>query len=189
MASGNTHRLGARIGALAILLTVAAVAAGCGSSNSAAPATPADWASGVCSAVGTWKASLQTAVDPLKSGDISKDSLQTAADSAKSATETLQSSLKDLGKPNTQAGQQATDAVDQLESELKADADTIKSAIDGATGVSGVASAVTTITATVATMKTQVSATVTTLKQVDAKGELTTAFQQSGSCQQLSGGS
>ena len=165
------------------------MAAGCGSKKSAAPATPSDWANGVCSAISTWKASLTAAADPLKSGNISKDSLKSAADDAKSATETLRSSLKDLGKPNTQAGQQAKDAIDQLSSELKTDADSIKSAVDGASGISGVAAAVKTAGATFATMQTQVSSTVTSLKQLDAKGELATAFQQASSCQQLAGGS
>jgi hypothetical protein len=171
---------------VALLVVVAVLVAGCGSKK---PMTPADWANGVCSAVSTWKDSLTSAAEPLKSGNISKDSLQTAADDAKSATDKLQSDLKDLGKPNTQSGQQAQDQVDKLASDLQTDVDTIKSAAEGASGASGSASAVTTATTTVSTMKTQVSSTITSLKQLDAKGELTTAFRQADSCQQLTGGS
>jgi hypothetical protein len=177
-----------RLVPIAVLLVIAVLAAGCGSKKSAAPATTTDWANGVCTAVSTWETSVKAAADPLKSGNISKDSLQSAADDVKSATETLRSDLKDLGKPNTQAGQQAKDAVDTLSSDLNADVDTIKSAVDGASGISGIAGAVTTATTTFATMKTQVSSTITSLQQLDAKGELKTAFRQAASCQQLSSG-
>jgi hypothetical protein len=168
------------------LVAVAALAAGCGSDE---PPTPAEWADGVCSSISTWKDSLTAAVEPLTGGDISKDSLQSAADDAKSATDTLESDLKDLGKPDTQAGQQAQDEIDTLTTQLQTDVDTITSAAEGASGISGVTAAVSTATTTVSTMKTQVDATITSLKQLDAKGELTTAFQQSSSCQQLTGGS
>jgi len=170
---------------LALVVVVAVLAAGCGSKK---PMTTAEWANGVCSAVGTWKDSLTSAAEPLKSGNVSKDSLQTAANDVKSATDTLQSDLKDLGKPNTQAGQQAQDEINTLTSELQTDVDTIKSAAEGASGVSGISSAVTTATTTVSTMKAQVSSTVTSLKQLDAKGELNTAFKQADSCQQLTSG-
>jgi hypothetical protein len=171
---------------LALVVVVAALAAGCGSDK---PPTTAEWADGVCSAVSTWEDSLTAAVEPLTGGDISKDSLQSAADDAKSATDTLESDLKDLGKPDTQAGQQAQDQIDTLTTQLQTDVDTIKSAAEDASGISGITAAVTTATTTVSTMKTQVNATITSLKQLDAKGELTTAFQQSSSCQQLAGSS
>lgn len=196
MTAERTHRLacviggsGRRLMPFAILLVVAALAAGCGSSKSAAPATPSDWANGVCSAISTWKSSLTAAAEPLTSGNISKSSLQSAADQATSATEKLTSSLKGLGKPNTQAAQQAKDSIDKLSSELKTDVDSIKSAFRGASGLSGVVAAVTTAATTLQTMQTQVSSTFTSLKQLDPKGELTTAFQQASSCKQLTGGS
>ena len=171
---------------LSLVVVVAALAAGCGSDK---PPTTAEWADGVCSSISTWEESLKSAAEPLTSGDISKDSIQTAADDAKSATDTLTSDLKDLGKPDTEVGQQAQDQIDTLTSQLQADVDTIKSAAEGVSGVSGIPAAVATATTTVTTMKTQVEATITSLKQLDAKGELTTAFQQSSSCQQLTSGS
>jgi len=172
---------------LALVVVIAALAAGCGGSKK--PPTTAEWADGVCSAVSTWEDALKSAAQPITSGDVSKDSLKTAADDAKSATDTLTSDLKDLGKPDTQVGQQAQDQIDTLTGQLQADVDTIKSAAEGASGMSDITAAVTTATTTVATMKTQVNATITSLKQLNAKGELTTAFQQSSSCQQLTGGS
>jgi hypothetical protein len=175
-----------RLVPLALVVVVGGLAAGCGADQ---PPTTTEWADGVCSAVSTWESSLESAVQPIASGDVSKDSLETAADDAKSATETLKSDLEDLGKPDTQVAQQAQDQIDTLTSQLQADVDAVKSAVEDASGITGITAAVTTATTTVATMKTQVNATITSLKQLDAKGELTTAFQQSSSCQQLTSGS
>ena len=153
------------------------------------PSPRADWADGVCTAITTWTDSVKSAADPIKSGDISEDSLQNAADDVKSATDTLESELKGLGKPDTEAGQQAKDSLDQLSSDLSTDTDTIKSAVDDASGVSGIAAAVTTVSTTLTTMQTQVTSAYTSLTQLDAKGELNTAFQQASSCQQLTSAS
>ncbi len=165
---------------------VALLVAGCGSKE---PPSTADWANGLCTAVNTWTSAIKSSGDALKSGGLSKDSLQNTADDIKSATDSLESDLKDLDKPNTSAGQEAKDSVDQLSSDLKTDTDSIKSAVDGASGVSGVATAVTTISTTLVTARNQVSSTFNSLKQLDAKGELQTAFQQSSACQQLSSAS
>ena len=137
----------------------------------------------------TWTSAIKSSTDSLTSGGLSKDSLQSTADDIKSATESLESDLKDLGKPNTSAGQQAKDSVDQLSSDLTTDTDSIKAAVDGASGVGGIAGAVTTISTTLVTMGKQLVSTFNGLEQLDAKGELQTAFQQSSACQQLSSAS
>jgi hypothetical protein len=174
-----------RLSFVAVLLLASLLAAACGSSKSQSTSA-ADWADGVCSAISTWGNSLKSAGGSLTGGDISKDSLQSAADDVTSATETLESDLKDLGKPNTQAGQQAKETIDQFSSELKSDTDSITKAVDEASGASGIVSAVGTISTTLMTMGKQVSSTLKTLEQLDAKGELQTAFQQSSNCKQLS---
>ncbi len=170
----------------AALLVVGVLAAGCGSDE---PSSPADWADGVCTAITTWTDSVKSAADPIKSGDISEDSLQSAADDVKSATDTLESDLNDLGRPDTEAGQQAEDSLDQLSSDLSTDMDTITSAVEDVSGVSGIAAAATTVGTTLTKMQTQVTSTYTSLTQLDAKGELSTAFQEASSCQQLTSAS
>ena len=103
----------------------ALLAADCGGSNdsgdSSTDASPtAEWADGLCSAISTWTTSISSIVDPIKSGDISEGSLTTAVDDARSATETLTSDLEELGKPDTEAGQEAKDTVDKLSTDLNA---------------------------------------------------------------------
>ena len=74
---------------------------------------------------------------------------------SKSATGTLESDLKDLGKPDTDAGDKAEDQVDQLSTTLQDGADAIDGAIKGVSDASGVPAAVATVTTTLTTMKTR----------------------------------
>lgn len=181
---------------LAVTASLVFLVAGCGSSSgggsttegadsmtTGASATDA-WASGVCSSITTWQAAITSAADSVKSHP-SKSALQTAAADAKSATETLTSDLKGLGKPDTPAGQEAKDDLDQLSTSLNQDVSTIEGAVQGASGGSSVLSAVSTVTATLATMGTQIKTTFTDLQGLDAQGELKDAFANSSACDSL----
>jgi hypothetical protein len=204
MASGFRQRLrstGRLLIPVAVVAGLAVLAAGCGSSSSSstssttttttstattttgASATDA-WANGVCSAFATWKASITSALTSVQSNP-SKDGLTSAANDAQSATETLASDLKGLGKPNTTAGQQAKTSLDQLSKTLTNDVNTIKTALSGASGASGLAGAVSVATTTLTAMGKEITSTVDDLKSLDAKGELEKAFTQSGTCSSL----
>ena len=175
---------------IAVTASLVFLAAGCGSSGGGSTATTTSasatetWASGVCSSITTWQAAIKSAAGSVKS-DPTKSGLQTAAGDAKSATETLASDLKELGKPDTPAGQQAQDSLDQLSTSLQQNVTTIEDAVKGASGVSGVLTAVPTVTATFATMGTEVKTTFTDLQGLDAKGELKSAFTSSSACDSL----
>ncbi len=180
------------------LVAVAAVlvflAAGCGSSGGSSATTTTTsasatetWATGVCSSITTWQTAVKSAASSVTS-DPTKSGLQKAAGDAQAATQTLTSDLKGLGKPDTQAGQQAQDSLTKLSTSLHQDVATIQGAVKGASGLSGVVSAVSTVTATFATMKTQVKTTITNVQGLDAKGELKTAFTNASACNSLTGG-
>ena len=158
------------------------VAAGCGSKSQP---TTAEWVDGVCSSVVTWKNSLTSAAQSLQGGNLNEDSLKGAGDDVKSATDTLESDLKDLGKPESESGQQAKESIDHLSSELSDGADSIKSTVDDVSDVSGIVSATASITATLGAMATQISSTVKSLQQLEPGGELQTAFNDSSSCQEI----
>lgn len=92
--------------ALVAALVLAASACGGSSSSqttttSAATATAA-WASAVCTSFSSWKASLQRAKASLAS-EPTQTQFQNAAHQAELATQGLQSSLQQLGKPPTAA--------------------------------------------------------------------------------------
>ena len=138
---------------VAALLLLGGLAAGCGGSDdSSSDTTPAtEWAGDACSAVKTWSSSLTSTVNTLKDSGLSEDALRGAVDDAKSATETFVEDLKGLGKPDTESGQEAKDAMDTLSTNLQSDVDKMKDAADKANGVSGVLSAISVISSTFAT--------------------------------------
>jgi methyl-accepting chemotaxis protein len=171
----------------ACIAGVALLAAGCGGSSDSSSDTTAatEWADGVCSSITTWKSSITSIADSLKNGGLTEDSLTTAVDDAKDATETLAADLEDLGTPDTDSGQEAKDAVDKLATDLREGATTIEDAVSGASGVSGILSAVSTVSSTLTSMGTAVTSAVSNLEDLDAKGELQTAFGEASSCDGL----
>ena len=179
-----TRALSLRVLGAGVILAFALLAAGCGSSKSAQTTTTSstvDWANGVCSAVTTYKNSLTSTATTLV-GNPSKSGLQDAVDQAKSATDTFISTTKNLGKPDTNAGQQAKSTLDTLSSQLDANVTTIQSA----TG-SGLLAGISKATGALATAQTQITTAFDQLKGLDAKGELGDAFSQASSCSSLTG--
>lgn len=172
----------AAVAALAVALAVA----GCGGSSNETTSTSASvtWANGVCGAITTWKQDVASIGADLKTNHTKSD-LQAAADKAKGATERLASQLKTLGRPETQAGQEAQSAVSKLATSLRADVESIQTAVEGSSGVTGTLTALSAATGTLATMGTEVSSTVDQLKQIDAKGELSKAFSTADACAAL----
>jgi hypothetical protein len=169
---------------LVLPVVLSLLAAGCGG-KSDDTTSASDWADGVCSAITTWTGSLQSAADSLKGGNISKDSLTSAADGVKSATDTFVGDVKGLGTPDTDGGKQAKESIDGLSDELKQDVQEMEDAVAGASDLSGVLTAVSKVSGTFVTMGNQVKSTFSELEKIDPKGELEDAFKQADSCQTL----
>jgi hypothetical protein len=180
-------RAGIRAGAAILVALAALAAAGCGGSSKSGATPTQTWATGVCTAFTTWKTQLGDIENTVKSGGLSKSTIDKAVSQAKDATDTLASSLKKLGKPNTQAGQTAKSDLDQLSTELTKNIQTIQDAISNASGAAGVLTAVSTAGSTLVTMGSEVSSTLTQLQALDPKGELQQAFKQSSACKSLLG--
>src|SRR3954452_14297554 len=177
---------------LAVLVLAAAiVAAGCGggssSSSSGATGTESsataadDWANSVCGAFVAWNNSITDAAQGIKDNP-SEEGIKTAGEQIQSATQTLADDLRGLGKPDTESGQQAKDTIDQLATGLDTSMQKITDAIDNASGASGLVTAGSTIAATLTEMGSQVSTTGQQLEDIDAGGELQSAFEQADSC-------
>jgi hypothetical protein len=175
--------------AFAVLLIscIAFLAAGCGGKKSQPQAVPVnDWANSVCADLLTWTTTLKSVSSSLKANP-TMAGLQGGVTQMQDATKALSDSAKSLGKPDTQSGQEAKDAVSQLSTELSKDVDTVDAAVNKASGVSGTLTAMSTVSSTLVTMGQQVSATFGQLQKLDVKGELEKAFSQSASCKQLTG--
>jgi gas vesicle protein len=160
---------------------IAIAAAGCGGNDSQTSAST-QWAGDLCSAITTWKTSVTSAVDSIKDNP-SQDGVQQAVGDAKDATETLVDTVKGLGAPDTQSGDQAKTAVDTLATELQGDVDTIQQAVSDASGVQGLLAAVSTVTTTVSSMSSQLSSSVDDLGSIlNADDELRQSFEDADSC-------
>lgn len=174
-----------------VVLTAAVAAVGCGggnksSSSSSKTSSADDWANGLCSALVTWTSSVKSATGSLKSG-VSKGSLESATSDIKTASNTLVTDLKDLGKPDTKGGQQAKDAVDQVSGEIDQDVKNMQNAVDKISAT-GVAPAASSVAATLTTMGSQIGSAAGKIGDSDPAGELKKAFQNSSACKTLSNG-
>jgi len=168
-------------------LVVLGVLAGCGGSGGGSTGTQSatDWADGVCSAISTWTDSLKSAGQSLTGGNLSKNSLESAATDVKDATSQLEDDLKGLGKPDTESGDKAKQSIDELTSNVQQDVDTMDGAIKDAQNGGSVMTAITTVTSTLSTMSTQVQKAFSDLENLDPKGELESAFKNASSCKSL----
>jgi hypothetical protein len=180
------------IALLAVPLAAAALAGGCGGSDSdssdttTAEATSAtDWADSLCTAISTWTASVQSAVEPLKSGDVSKGSLQSATTDLKDATSTFVDDVKGLGPPDTESGQQAKQSLDSLADDLSQGVDDIKETADDVSGAASAMAAMGSISTTVQQMGTNAQSALNDVEQADTKGELQDALKNAPACKEL----
>ena len=176
------------IGAVALLIVVSCAACGGGGSSTTTTNEQAaqDWADGLCTATNTYITSLTSLGDTLKGGNITKDSLNQSLDTAKSATQTFSDDVKALGSPPV-SDSKTKNTLEDLQSELSKDADTIKNAMSNVSNASEVLSAVSTITGTLATVGTQISTAYDDIKKADPKGTIQTAFKNAPACSSLTG--
>lgn len=170
----------------AVLVGVALAVAGCGgSSRNSAETTAAatTWAGGVCGAFTDWKTTM-TAIAKDVQQSPSQAKLSSALDDARSATKKLESKLRSLGAPQTDAGKQAQQELSTLADELDSGIASIQSATKQSAGVLETVSAVST---TLVKMKDDVQSSVAKLKQLDVNGELSKAFADAPECASLTG--
>ena len=172
---------------LALLAVLALVAAGCGGSSSDTKANDA-YASGVCSAIGSWVQQIKSVTSSGFTGGISKAALQSKIAQAETATKTLSKQIKAVPPPNTSDGQAAKAQVDQFSSDA---ASTVSTAQTAVASIPANASA-TTVAAALVPLVPQVKGLVTTAQTTvtslqNAKGSLSSAFKSADSCQNLGG--
>ena len=148
----------------------------CAAPAHAASSTSAtQWANGVCSAVQTFGDSVKSTLTGLK-----------GASSLDDATQQLESSLNDLGKPPTSDGTKAQNAVQSLSKELKNDVSDVEDLLSPPPSTpQEIASTFSQIGSEVQHAVDQVQSTATTLKGLKPNGALKKAFQNSSSCQKL----
>jgi hypothetical protein len=173
---------------LVIGLLAVSFATGCGGDDGGGSAAT-EWAGDVCSSITTWTDSISSTVESLREeDDLTEEDLRSAVEDAESATNDFVDDLKGLDAPDTDAGQEAKESLDQLADAVEENVATIEEALADASGGSGVLEAMTVVTGTLATIGAQLSSTFAALEQLDAGGELEEAFREADSCGELESG-
>jgi hypothetical protein len=177
----------ASIAAAALVAALALAGCGGGDDSGSSQVTPTtEWADGFCTAVTTWKDDLTGITDRFTSlSSFSEENLRAAADDAKSATDQFLDDLNNLGRPDTQSGQEVEDSIDSLSTTLQTELDSIETTVDETSGITELPDAVKDITASLSAMSTAFSSTLSTIEDADAQGELKDALESSPSCDEL----
>jgi uncharacterized protein YoxC len=161
------------------------LASGCGGDDDSAAT---EWADDVCSAVTSWSESVSSTASSLSDGNLNADAVKDAVDDLESATSDFIDDVRGLGTPDTEAGEQARESLDQLADDAEENLSAIQKAVDDVEGVGGVVEAVTAISTAISTMGGQLSSAFDELQQLDAGGELEAAFKEADSCEELQSG-
>lgn len=146
------------------------------------------WAGGVCTAFTNWKTSLNKAAADVRKTGPSRAAINRAERQISDATTKLTRSLRQLGKPETAAGEAARKNLDTLSNQLSTGLNKIQETLkSNSSGTAGALIQVATVTATLSTMVHDLTTAVGKLKQSEPSGELEQAFHKAGSCSALFG--
>jgi len=169
-----------------VLLSVLGfVAAGCGGGNSDQKANEA-YASGVCTAIGTWTTEVKS-LTTVPSGGVTKASLDAKLTQFETATKTMVSQIKAVPPPNTSEGQTAKKQIDQMTSQVQTTSAAVKSAFSKLPANASVAEIVSSLSKLVPQFEALKSTAQSTIKTVqNAGGSLASAFQSESACKHLS---
>ncbi len=168
---------------VALVLALALLAVGCGGSDDDDADPTAAWASGFCTAVTDWTDALQDVTSQFTdASNLSQDGLQSAADDVKSATQDLVDEVRDLGRPETQGGEQIESALGTLSTSLETETTKIQETAQGVSGLTDLPGAISTITASLTAMGSAFSSALQTVENSDVDGELQSALEDSPEC-------
>ena len=173
--------------AVAAVIALAGVAAGCGGSDSEAETDPtAAWASGFCTAVTDASDELQSIVSQFSDpSNLTQDALASAAEDAKSVTQGFVDEVKSLGTPDTSSGEAVKSSVDDLTTTIETQTQDIEETVDGISGITDLPNAITSISSSLTALNTALSGTIQTIENADAGDELKQAFNDSPECTSL----
>ena len=185
--SKNLRILPRAAGVAALLLLVAACGSGNKKSSDTTTVTPSEssfaFAGGVCSALGTWRATVNDAVASVKASP-SKSSVTTAVDQVKTETSAVAASIRALPLPQTTGSQEAKKALQTLNAQLQNDLVVIKRTVENVT-VATFPQAADDIATTAKTMQQQFSDARSSLQSLPS-GEISHAFKTAPECTALS---
>jgi hypothetical protein len=174
----------------AFVAALAFLSAGCGGGDESSTSTAAEWADGFCTTVTAWTDELQRIGDDLRDpSSISRDSLEQAANDVEAATDVFVEDVRNLGALETESSQAVDDAVQTLADTIESEKADLTAAVEGVSDLAEVATAVTAIGTSLTAMGTALQDALTAIENADVNRELETAFEQTDSCNELTGSS
>jgi hypothetical protein len=172
-----------RVLAALVLGSTLAVAA-CGGEDSSAEA----WAGDVCSSVQEWRDNLTSLVVDAQTGGLSVESVRTAVDGGVEATRRLRDQLQDLGPPDTEAGDQIEQEVDDLADEVVEEVEAARTeaeALPEDQSVAELLQSLTSIAGGLQSVVGDVQQTFSEIQELEPGAELEDGFENAGACQEL----
>ena len=153
--------------------------------------TATEWADSVCTSLSDWQTSIAALTDV--SDGLSKEALEQKFDDAQDATQQLASELRDLGRPNVEAGDQLEQQLETTVGSLESDYESLKSDAEGALdSADSPAELVQALAALVPQFQSLLAAASQAIDDLqgadipsDARSELEQAFAEADSCQAL----
>jgi hypothetical protein len=180
----NSDRMNRGIVTVVILISAFSLSA-CGGDEGSDTTSPTEWADSLCTDLSQWQSSVAEIAASFEGGTLSQQQVQNAANDFGDATEMLVGNLQDLGRPDTDAGQEAQDAVNRLADELQTGIGEVDRAASGVSSAADVPQAAAAAGAVFMTMGNELSTTMTDLEQLEPQGELKSALEQSDACNDL----
>jgi len=186
-------RVRIRVGIFAAVagLTVSTVACSDDEPNSDSSETSTEtsaeaWAGDICTSVSAWTGTLSSAGSTLENPqDLSVNDFKETVTGVVDATETLANDLGDLSAPDTEAGDEAQEALTTLSNNLESEADVINTATADAETIEELLANVSTITGSLSTMSGEVTTTLDSIATLDGAAELEDAFASAESCAEV----
>jgi len=176
--AGASHATGAALLAVVALLVLAGCGGGDDESSSEA------YANDVCTSMNTWVEDVQGAIGSVRESGLSttKSQIETAVQDVASATTNLTEDLRNLGAPDTEAGSEARDELQDFGNEVERQIETVQTAIASETSVVAIAA---TVSTALSQTLTAAQETYQQLQGLDASEELREAFEDSDACDTL----
>ena len=167
--------------ALILLVGALLLVAGCGGDDEGSAEA---WADDVCSSLNGWFVDVDAALEGLTDEGLQLDraDVDEAVESVGNATDELGNELDELEPLETESGQQAEAVVTDLRETLADDVETIQGALSGD---SPPLEAVSEVAAALASAADALQEGYDALVELDAGGELESAFEDADGCDEL----
>jgi methyl-accepting chemotaxis protein len=185
--SNDRARVGLVVSVLTLTTLLAAIAAGCGGSNSAEE----KWADSVCTNLGNWKSQVKQSTNDIAAKLRSPQqgalpAMKADVQKLVDATQQLAQNLNALGAPKTQSGTQAKQQLETLASNLKTTTEKAKQTLATVPESAGLTETAQKLAPLAPDLQSLAAESKSTVQSIEASSsDLKKGFEQADSCKQF----